>query len=221
MTELEKQFREIAINEIRNADLGVTEQFLEIHEIEYEGDNPKILYVHLDSNTHGRVYFAVKDEYFYFCVYTRIEPEPKAYWSDSERSVHLSFVANSENLSSADLASLTALIPTTTWEKGQIRHNIPHRTSGINFIPNEEPDTLDNKLLHLLDFLESDKSGIDAVIKAADYTCIFATIDAHNGNEHIHGVYLEPPILKRLADLDVSIDFDFYARGNLYKNPFA
>lgn len=32
MTELEKQFREIAINEIRNPQLGMTEQFLEIHD---------------------------------------------------------------------------------------------------------------------------------------------------------------------------------------------
>lgn len=217
MTELEKQFREIAINEIKKADLGVTEQFLKIHELEYEGEDPRIVYVHMDSAIHGRVYFAVKDEHFYFCVYTRIEPEPKARWSDSEPKVELSFAANSKTLSSKDLASLTKLTPTITWEKGDRGRGRPKENSGINFTPNDEPDTFENKISHLLDFLELDRDGILAVVEAAEEAWIFATIQTHNGNTCIGGVNLEPSILKRLADFNVSIEFEFFAQGNFYR----
>lgn len=59
---------------------------------------------------------------------------------------------------------------TDSWNKGDLKRNgkLSYKYSYINFLPNPEPDSFEDKLRKLLDYLEQDKDGIRHLVKEAD-----------------------------------------------------
>lgn len=211
---------EKAINELQTKSLGTTQQFLDIHEIEYVDNRPKVLSVDTDKeNGTAIVYFAVKDEKFYLAVYldTSSEVAVRHVGAQSYNSVY--FKATSDTLNLEQLASLTKLKATGGWNKGDKRKlgNSYHKNSSIHFEPNPEPDEFGDKLTKLINFLEQDRQGVTELIDKVNGYIQVVTV-FHNGNTMLGGHHLDKQTIKRLGDLNLEIDFDIYAEGNFFKD---
>jgi hypothetical protein len=217
MTDFE--ITKVAIEEIETKAWGTTQQFLQIHELIYEEDSPKILHIDKDeSNGTAIVYFPVKDEEFYFAVSVATTPTINVRWVDTEAMHRVYFRATSEDLDFEQLASLTTLKPTGGWKKGERKKygNSVYKYSSIEFLPNPEPDAFDDKIHKLLDFLERDIDGIRRLANIGGGQIQVASI-FHNGNTMLGGYHLDKRLLSRLDALEVEIDFDLYAEGRFFK----
>jgi hypothetical protein len=209
-----------AIDEVELKHFGSTEQLLEIHEVVYEENQPKVLRVDTDGpDGSAIVYFPIKNEKFYLAVYLDTEPNisVRGVGTEAYHSVH--FSATSETLDFEQLSSLTKLKPTSGWSKGDVRKSRKsfHKFSVFNFEPNPEPDEFEDKLKKLVDALEQDKEGVLALVSQADVFIQVASI-FHNGNTMLGGHHISKESVKRMAALELTIDFDLYANGNFFKD---
>ncbi|MBS1663991.1 MAG: DUF4279 domain-containing protein [Bacteroidetes bacterium] len=208
-----------AIKEIEKMNWGITQQFLKIHELIYEDNKPKIAHIDKDAPEETViVYFPVKDEKFYLAIYVKTIPDIAVTWVGTEAAHSVYFKATSDNLALNQLTSLTRLKPTRGWNKGDSkRHGKSSYTfSCIQFMPNPEPDEFEDKLNKLLDFLEQDEDGIRRLVSTA-YGQIQVSSIFHNGNTMLGGFHLDKHLLKRLNALELEIDFDLYAKGQLFE----
>ena len=211
---------EKAINEILLKEFGTTEQLLEIHEVVYEKDKPKVLRVDKESDDSSAiVYFPIKDQKFYLAVWLDTNPEisVRGVGTENYNSVYLK--VTSDDLSFQELSALTKLQATSGWSKGDTRKSRKsvYNYSALHFEPNPEPDEFEDKLKKLLDFFDQDSEGVTKLIEMADAQIQVATI-FHNGNTMLGGHHLNKSIIRRLASYNLEIDFDLYAEGNFYKD---
>ena len=211
---------EKAINEILLKEFGTTEQLLEIHEVVYEKDKPKVLRVDKESDDSSAiVYFPIKDQKFYLAVWLDTDPEisVRGVGTENYNSVYLK--VTSDDLSFQELSALTKLQATSGWSKGDTRKSRKsvYNYSALHFEPNPEPDEFEDKLKKLLDFFDQDSEGVTKLIEMADAQIQVATI-FHNGNTMLGGHHLNKSIIRRLASYNLEIDFDLYAEGNFYKD---
>ncbi len=211
---------EKAIGEIQSKRFGTTEQLLEVHEVVYVDGKPKVLRVDTEADDGTAiVYFPLKDEMFYLAVWldTRPEVAVRAVGTEDYHAVYLKVI--SDDLSFQELSALTILKPTGGWSKGDPRKSGKsfYNFSAFHFEPNPEPDEFEDKLRKLLDFLEQDKDGIVLLVERASVEIQVATV-FHNGNTMLGGHHLDKVTIKRLAALNLEVDFDLYAEGNLFKD---
>lgn len=208
---------EIAIAEIAQKSLGMTEQFLEVHEIVHENGRPVVAAaVPEKDGKRTAVYFRVKDEKFFFVVYVSNTSEPEAEWANSGDYYSISLIASSKTLSLAGIRAMTALNITKGWNKGDAWNNSTRRFTVARFEPHTTPGTFEEKIESLLDLLEQDREGVQRLVMEADAGIQVVAI-FHNGNTMLGGVHLTKECIQRLAALNLSIDFDLYAEGNFFK----
>ena len=212
---------EKAIEEVETKTLGVTEQFLEIHQIVYENDNPKIARIDREKEDGTAiVYFPIKGEKFYLAVYLDTTPEVSVKWVQTENYNCVYFRAYSDKLSLEQLSKMTTLKSTGGRSKGDPKRpiggtGILWKESTIFFEPNPEADEFEDKLKKLLNYLEQDKIGVTKIVnQASGY--IQVAIEFHNGNTMLGGPHINLMNIKRLADLNLEIDFDLYVGGNKF-----
>ena len=93
---------------------------------------------------------------------------------------------------------------------------VNYRFSSLGIEPNPEPDEFEDKLAKLLDLLETDKEGIKRLVDKANGG-ISVAMTFHDGNGMFGGPHLDRQTVKRLGDLNLSVDFDLYADGNSFK----
>ncbi|MDO1450160.1 DUF4279 domain-containing protein [Rhodocytophaga aerolata] len=209
-----------AIEKIEHRRLGSTQQLLDIHDVVYEKNQPKVLRVDKDSfDGSAIVYFPILNEKFFLAVYLDTKPGIRVRDVSTEAYHTVFFSAISNTLTFEQLSSLTKLIPSKGWSKGDVANSgkSVHRNSGFHFEPNPEPDAFEDKLNKLLDALEQDKKGVLALANQADILIQVGSV-FHNGNTMLGGHYLTKENVKRMAALALSIDFDLYAEGNFFKN---
>jgi hypothetical protein len=209
----------LATAEVESRAWGVTQQFLEIHELTYGDDNLKVAHIDKDRNDgEAIVYFPVKDEKFYFAIYIRTSPDLEIIGIGTEPNHKIYLRATSETLSFEELSRLTTLKPTDGWNKGDKRKhgNSAYSFSSVEFMPNLEPDEFEDKINKLLDFLEKDKEGVHRLVAIANGHIQVASV-FHNGNTMLGGFHLDKHLISRLKALDLEIDFDLYAEGNFFK----
>jgi hypothetical protein len=210
---------EKAIEEIEAKSCGVTEQFLKIHELVYENDRPKVARVDRESEDGTAiVYFPVKDQKFYLAVYVDTEPEVSVRHVNTEPSNSVYFKAISEVYTLEELAEMTKLKPTGGRNKGDKRGgSASWRHSSIFFEPNPEADEFEDKLKKLLNFLEQDKDGVATLVNKANGHIQVAS-SFYNGNTMLGGHHLNRDVIRRMANLNLAIDFDLYADGKFYQD---
>ncbi|AMM50165.1 hypothetical protein TH61_01845 [Rufibacter sp. DG15C] len=208
----------LATQELQNPTLGVTEQYLEIHQpVTIEG---KIRIDRVDAEGASGlaiVYIPVDGEYFHFAV--NVDLKEKCVTNvEMESFNRVRFKATSEQFTLDELKAFTTLSPTQGWSKGDLSKsgNVPYKFSSIEFMPNPEPDEFEDKLRNLLDFLEQDKDGVGALVERAN-GWISVAMDFHNGNGMLGGMNIDSTSIKRMEMLNLSIDFDLYASGNAFK----
>lgn len=203
--------------EIENPVLGVTEQFLEIHEVVYLDGKPVVARVDVEKeNGDAIVYFLVEGEKFYFAVYLDTEPEISVRWTDTEDYHSACFIVTSEILDAAALSAMTNLTPTESWTKGDKWRKTERKCTVLRFEPNPEADEFEDKIEKLLNYLLTDKENIKRLVEQYDGSIQVISI-FHNGNTMLGGVHLNKGIINKLSELNLCIDFDLYAEGNLFK----
>lgn len=209
---------EKAIEEIENGNLGITEQFLEIHKIAYVDNKPQVARIDRDRKDEAIVYFNVEGEMFYFFVYVDLKPAISVRTTGTEPYHSVKLIAISDQLSMKALSELTTLTPTKGLNKGdrQQPHYGKALRSFILFEPNPEADEFEDKLTKLLDYLEQDKEGVGRLVK--NTRCLIRVWSYfHNGTNMLGGYYVNADQIKRMSELNLSIEFDVYATGNLFK----
>jgi hypothetical protein len=218
---MDEEIIKIAIQEIEIKSWGITEQFLEVHDVVRIDGVPKL--GRIDKDKPGGMaiaYFPVKDEKFYFAIHihSSLIGPPGIVGIGTECFNDISFQASSETIDFDELASLTNLKSTSGWHKGDLRRSgkATYKNALIRFTPNPEPDEFEDKLKKLLDFLEQDSTGIKKLIDFAEGH-IQATIIFHNGNTMLGGPHIDKESIKRMAAFNLEIDFDLYAEGKFFK----
>ncbi|HRP33137.1 MAG TPA: DUF4279 domain-containing protein [Agriterribacter sp.] len=209
---------EKAVNEIHLKEFGATEQLLEIHEVVYENDKPKVLRVDTESDDGSAVvYFPIKDEKFYLAVWLDTNPQVsvRSVGTENYNSIYLKVI--SDQLSFEELSGLTKLQTSGGWNKGDIKKSgkSSHNFTALHFEPNPEPDEFEDKLKKLLNFLDQDKKGIMKLLEKADGQIQVTTI-FHNGNTMLGGHHLDKETINRLSEYNLEIDFDLYAEGKFF-----
>ena len=208
---------ELAIKEVDQMTIGITQQILSVNELVYEDGIPKIEKIELDAkNKKAMVHFPIKDERIFFTVFLETEPEIKVVWTNATDGSRIIFRVTSDTVPIKELSSLTGIQPTRCWNIGD-----PHpsgRTNNTFSLFDYEPTLgltgkLETKINMLLDLLEQDKEGIRKMSFFAN-----AHIQVHwhgyNGNGMLGGFLLDQATITRLANLQLAIDFDLYADGN-------
>lgn len=205
-------------NEFAIKSLGVTEQYLEIHEPLYVDGELKI--ERIDRETRPNLiiaYLPVKDEYFHFAVY--IDTEKREVFNVGTESRNMVYLrATSDTMDLAQLCKLCNLTPTKAWNKGDLKPNkkLAYKFSCVEFEPNPEPDEVEDKLKKLLLYLQNDKPGVhELVTKANAYVQVI--MDFHAGNQILGSAGINLECIKLLADLNLEISFDITAWGEPFK----
>lgn len=205
-------------DEFRQKTLAVTEQYLEIHSPVYVDNKIKVDRIDRESKDEYIIaYLPVQDERFYFAVYINTKTsEVTGITTEAFHRVY--FRATSESLTIDELKAMTHLVPTETWNKGDLRKsgNSHYTFSNFTILPNPEPDEFEDKLKKLLDLLEQDKEGVKRLAEKA-HGYIQVAMDIHNANGMIGGPHLDTSDISRMNELGLSIDFDLYIGGNLFK----
>lgn len=208
----------IILKELNDKTFAVTEQYLEIHSpiiidgklkidrIDREKDNEVVI-----------VYLPVENEPFHFAVYIDRESyEIIAFDIQAFHNVY--FIATSDSYSLQELNAITKLTSTSSHDIGSKRMygNSIYEFSSFEICPNPEPDEFEDKLKKLLDVLEEDFDGIRQLVQLAD-GCIQVASSFHNGNGMIGGHNIDQDDIKRLNEMNLSINFDIYVSGNKFK----
>jgi hypothetical protein len=214
----DEQVKELIQTELSQKALGVTEQYLEIHEIEYEGGELKIARIDRESEE-GLIiaYIPIKEEYFWLAVYID-ESNVTIQNIGTESRNRVLMRATSDEFTCYELQSMTKLKATESINKGDLKPNkgLKYAYSSLNLEPNPEPDAFEDKLEKLLTVLEQDREGIHALAKKSN-VWVSATMDFHYGNQLIGNAYISLDNLKRLSALNLAIDFNLAAWGNPFK----
>ncbi len=214
----DEEVSQLIIKEFSERTLGVTEQYLELHEAIYENGFPKIDRIDRESRSNLVIaYLPVKDEYFSFAVY--IDPEKREIFNMGTESRNLVYLrATSELLTSIELQSFTKLKASKAWNKEDFKPNKKSRYSFscIEFNPNPEPDEFEDKLKNLINFLEEDKNGI-LELAAHSNAYIQVIMDFHAGNQLLGSAFINLESIRKLNELNLEVSFDFTAWGKPFK----
>ena len=207
-----------ATEEVLTKKFGVTEQLLKIHQVVFIDDKPKVARVDREKDDGSAiVYFPVVDEKFYLAVYLDTKPEVSVRFVGTEPYHAVYFRATSEELTLNEISVLTKLKSTSNWSKGDMRKsgNSSYNFSNFEIQPNPEADEFEDKLKKLLDLLGQDAYGIKGLVDKANGRIQVASC-FHNGNTMLGGHHMDQEIIKQMAALNLEIDFDLYADGNMF-----
>lgn len=212
MTDLEVY--NIVAEEISQKNWEVTKQYLEIHSPIY--NEGKIVISRIDREMPDFIiaYLPVQEEDLYFAVY--IDPLKKAItYITTEAGNKVFLLAISTTLPLDKLQRMELLNPIKLWNKGDANKRYSYKKyedSGIKYEPNPEPDEVEDKLRNLLNFLEQLEYPSCILMGNPSYH-IQCFIDYHNGNQLLGTFCLDKSIMKRIAALDLDIEFNIAAWG--------
>ena len=102
------------------------------------------------------------------------------------------------------------LEPTQSWEKGQPGPAGSRRTHDRWELRVAESGDFETQIASLLELLEARADAIRAAVMRWDtgIVCVGNYTSDHNPGVHLHA-----DLIRRIADLDLSIDFDLYFLG--------
>src|SRR6187402_337580 len=209
----DKEVVELIEKEFTEKTLAVTEQYLDIHQPIYKNGQLVISRIDREDTDTIIAYLPVNDEYFFFAVYIDIASKELVSITTESRNT-VSLIAISEILNSNEIQTFTTIKANETWNKGDFKLNskLKHAFSGIEFLPNPEPDEIEDKLNKLLMVLQQDKSGIRTLASNCN-AFVQVTMDFHRGNQILGSALLCLDDIQILNELNLKVRFDFTAWG--------
>ncbi|MDB5054630.1 MAG: hypothetical protein JWM44_2680 [Bacilli bacterium] len=213
---IENQIKEIALNEILTPTFELTRQYLKVNPLVFIDGNPMIedIVIDFESKT-AEVYFPILDEEFYFVIYLDIEPEISIRIMNMSAGSRVYFSISSKTLNYEEIVKDFTFQPTRSWKKGELipRRNIEkyYEASGFMFEPNsKKTGEVEKKVKYLLQLLHPFQNEMN---KFEDDTIFEIQVCYYGYKEQMWGIHLEKDILKRLCELNLSLDIDLYASG--------
>jgi hypothetical protein len=216
---MKTKITEIIIEELLNPTFEMTRQFLKILEINQINNIPQIAKIERIQNENKVIaYVEVKNESFYLEFYFDTSDNIEITSVDTAPFIGIRYMPTSEELSLDKLLNLTTLKPTEKISKGDFFSNgkFEYTYNGLVFETYPEPGNIDSKLNYLLDFFESDITGIRELSEQTNCKDLFITIVYHIGNNNFTGLFLDNQIIERLSKLGLGLTFDIYASGKSF-----
>jgi Domain of unknown function (DUF4279) len=207
----------VAISEVLNPTLGVTEQVLAVHKLIVRDGNPLILLVDEDTEPGAYyIYFEIEDEPYYFVVVIR-EDQNRLIASAAyiESAVRVYLTISSTKIHPDIITEKIKVNPTRKHLLGEARHSkTPHIKFKENcwyFEPQKDvPGNLENKLKFLLDQLELAQLMIADLQDECDI-CICICYKGYRG--WMGGWHIDKATIRRITALGAEVDLDLYAYG--------
>lgn len=206
-------------SELLNPTFEMTRQFLNILQVEYEDNKPKIAKIDIHE-TRAKAYVEVKNESFYLEFTFDTTENIELTSIDTLPYVGISFMPTSEDLTTEEMLNITTVKPSRIIRKGDTSSNgkFKYNYNGLEFESFSGPGRIDLKLKYLLDLLETDLEGIKQLSQKTSTKDLFVTIVYHIGNENFTGLFLESDIINSLSKLGLELTFDIYATGEKFKS---
>lgn len=204
----EQAIQAVAMAEILQPTLAMTEQFLAVHKIVFKEHEPVVADVILSAEEQmAEVYFPVERERYYFVVYLDVEPQVALRTTGMSAGNRVYFFALSEERPGDELVAIAAVQPTRVWEKGGKGEHIP-RHNGFEVRPSlKETGEVEDKLRTLIGVLLPHTAGIRALAARADVS-VGINIAYWGYKDQMWGIHFGTDIVQGLATLDLSVDID-------------
>lgn len=206
----------IAINEINNKTFWVTQQYLEVMQVEHQDNLPKIRHININPEwDYATIYFSIVNEPFFLAIWVNVQPDlllVSWVWIESCNEIYLD--VRSSEFSSSELKQLTNLTPLEELNKGDSHPNwkIQYKFSRIKFYASKNPGSFDEKIDELLSFLEKDTIWIKNLNTKADASIVWY-IRMYYWNSMLGWPSLDREIISRMNALWLWIDYDLYISG--------
>ncbi|HEX9059035.1 MAG TPA: DUF4279 domain-containing protein [Clostridia bacterium] len=209
-----EEIKRIAINEILNPTFEITKQFLSVNRIVFNNNVPEIEDVIMNDET-AEVYFPIVDESYFFVLYVDCEPFPSLRFMNTSPGNHVYLFATSETNSLDELLNILSIEPTDSWRVGERKKFTKaenyYKNSGFEFAPvSKRTGEAEDKLNVLINILHEQKDKMPLLREIAD---VGLQVDYYGYKEQMWGVFLKPETLRKLADLNISLDIELYAGG--------
>jgi Domain of unknown function (DUF4279) len=209
-----QKFIFLAIQEILHPTFEVTKQYLQVNEIEFENDKPKVERIELDdANNLATVYFPIKSQNYFLQISMAQLPQPIVDFVQMISGHSISLTATSYRLSYEELSRDLPLMPLHGWSKGDIKKNgkTHYEFSRISFNPfTSEAYELEHLISLMITQLEEQADAVRLLTEKAN-TCIsicrYQYISANAGQ------HFSAEVIARLARLNLSVDIDTYIVG--------
>jgi hypothetical protein len=208
---------QIAISEVLNPTLGVTEQVLAGHKLVATDNIPRILSID-DRSELGAfyVYFGIEGEPYYFVVVVR-EEEGKLIASASyiEAAVRVYLRITSTSLDPIAITERLKLTPTQSRKIGDIKHprnpQLTFQEHRWYFEPQQDiPGNIENKLRFLLDRLKP----LQSIFATLQNECDLSINICYEGyKDWMGGWHIDRNTILEIAALGAEVDLDLYALG--------
>ncbi|EKE30291.1 MAG: hypothetical protein ACD_2C00014G0010 [uncultured bacterium (gcode 4)] len=207
---------DVAREEIIKKEFGTTQQYLWVHEVIFEDDQPKV--ERIDDETYKgniiAIYFPIKNVNFYLEIHVLKNPiSVDSVWIESGHKIYLT--ATSEMLTYEELVEWLNIEPLEWFSKWDSRIHLKSKYtfSEVTYNPiKNQAYSLNAKLDKLLNELEKAKDAIRILKEKSDYIGISVCKYQYIWN-WMMGDNLSANEIKRLADLNLAIDFDIYIQG--------
>jgi hypothetical protein len=212
----------LARDEVINRTWGVTQQFLAVNQVNIDASGQPTV-AHVDDRRragHYYVYFAIRDEPYYFVVCVRSEAASRSIVSGvyMEAGVKAYLTIRSAELRPEEITARVGLVPHTVHARGDPRGRVVGRTWDDHFWRLEAqrgiPGSVEDKIASLLSVLEPVATKI-ASLKPACTVRVTTVFEGWGGDLGFGGFGFDALTIKRLADLGAELDFDLYAHGPL------
>ena len=207
-----------SISEIENPTFGMTEQYIEVLNVEIENGKPKVERVDLESfEDVNIVYFPIQDEPFFLTIHFAKETN-KLLGAGTENGNQVYLTATSKNLTFEQLSELTKLSGLTGWSVNDDRKigKGKYNFSRLSLEPiKSRAYELETKLKLLLTELEKDVEGIKKLTENADVIISVNHQQYIDGNK---GIHFDINTISRMKKLNLGIDIDQYVYGNELKS---
>lgn len=208
-----QKYIDVAINEIIHKEFGTTQQYLWVHEVEYENNLPKVQRIEDEYYWDDiiAIFFPIKDVWFFLEIHvTKSSSKVHSVYIESWNKIYLTAI--SDTLSYEELIEWLHFEWLEWWSKWGVRQDWKsnHTFSRVSFEPikNEAYD-FNFKLFLLLNELEKNSEAIKQLSNKVDYIAIEVRRCQYIWNGNIWESLTNEEI-KRLANLNVSLDIDIY-----------
>ena len=202
-------YKEKAIEEILNPKFTVTKQNLAINKIEFINGVPKIERIDLNyADNLVAVYFPFKGERYFLRININKSPHIEVDFVNTESGNNTYLTATSYDLTFQELAEDLTLKPLTGWSKGDKPQYIFSRILYEPFV--SEAYELESQIDLLLAELEKDADKIRRLTIIAN---TYISVCRHQYINARAGINFSKETIKRLSNLNLSIDIDTYIVG--------
>lgn len=206
---------EIAINEIQSRTLQITKQILAVHEPLLTSSKPEVKRVdNVSCDDQYLIYFSLR-EYDYYFVIVVIEQDENLLLSTAYIEAHVRVYLKiwSQDVPPEEISGRLKLIPTETRDKDSSKSTRfqNYREHFWMYEPQKDiPDNLERKISILLGYLDPIRAELATLSKYAQFEI---GIYYCNYSEWMGGWHLDALVLKKIAKLGCSVDFDLDAYG--------